>query len=254
MQKSYRRYGLLALLLIVVAIVCSVIFWPKSGNPNILRHITLDKCIPNYTQNQNPAPCSEVNLDKNYVILKDLNGILQYLLMPTARLDGMESPELLDNKTTNFLWESWQERHFMSDKLGKPIPDSAVSLAINSKYGRTQNHLHIHISCLAPEIRQILDQQAPTINTQWQALPVKLKGEHYIARRATAEEFQQTSPFLMLANEVKGAAEQMGKYSIAIAPINNNDFVILATKHQWIPLNKASSEDIQEHSCKILGL
>ncbi|XLM23386.1 CDP-diacylglycerol diphosphatase, partial [Chromobacterium piscinae] len=30
---------------------------------------------------------------------------------------------------------------------GEPLPRQAVSLAINSQYGRSQNQLHIHISC-----------------------------------------------------------------------------------------------------------
>ncbi|VTM60215.1 CDP-diacylglycerol pyrophosphatase [Klebsiella pneumoniae] len=38
----------------------------------------------------------------------------------------------------------------MSQRHGAPVPDNAVSLAINSRSGRTQNHFHIHISCLRP--------------------------------------------------------------------------------------------------------
>ncbi|WP_170983157.1 CDP-diacylglycerol diphosphatase, partial [Escherichia coli] len=37
------------------------------------------------------------------------------------------------------------------------VPDRAVSLAINSRTGRTQNHSHIHISCIRHDVREHLD-------------------------------------------------------------------------------------------------
>ncbi|MBK5674042.1 CDP-diacylglycerol diphosphatase, partial [Salmonella enterica] len=95
----------------------------------------------------------EVNLKGGYVLFKDRNGPLQYLLMPTYRINGTESPLLLDPLTPNFFWQAWQGREIMSQRHGAPVPDNAVSLAINSRSGRTQNHFHIHISCLRPDVR-----------------------------------------------------------------------------------------------------
>ncbi|VTO15486.1 CDP-diacylglycerol pyrophosphatase [Klebsiella variicola] len=48
----------------------------------------------------------------------------------------------------------------MSQRHGAPVPDNAISLAINSRSGRTQNHFHIHISCLRPDVRAQLDKDA----------------------------------------------------------------------------------------------
>jgi CDP-diacylglycerol pyrophosphatase len=42
----------------------------------------------------------------------------------------------------------------MTLKRGSEVPDSAISLTINSPTGRTQNHFHIHISCLRPDVRE----------------------------------------------------------------------------------------------------
>jgi CDP-diacylglycerol pyrophosphatase len=44
------------------------------------------------------------------VLLKDRNGPLQYLLMPTYRINGIESPLLLKSGTPNFFWQAWQSR------------------------------------------------------------------------------------------------------------------------------------------------
>jgi CDP-diacylglycerol pyrophosphatase len=76
--------------------------------------------VPNQQQHQNPAPCAEVNLKGGYVLFKDRNGPLQYLLMPTYRINGTESPLLLDPLTPNFFWQAWQGREIMSQRHGSP--------------------------------------------------------------------------------------------------------------------------------------
>jgi CDP-diacylglycerol pyrophosphatase len=86
------RYLLLALLVVVVAAMAGGYYWLHSGNPDALRKIVLQQCVPNQQQHQNPAPCAEVNLKGGYVLFKDRNGPLQYLLMPTYRINGTESP------------------------------------------------------------------------------------------------------------------------------------------------------------------
>jgi CDP-diacylglycerol diphosphatase len=90
----------------------------------------------------------------------------------------------------------------LSKTRGTPLPDNALSLTINSRVGRTQNHFHIHISCLREDVRVKLDQQASRISSQWLAFPGGILGHPYLARRVTEAELVQRSPFLMLAEEV----------------------------------------------------
>lgn len=155
-----KKAGLLFLVMIVIAVVAAGIgYWKLTGEESdTLRKIVLEECLPNQQQNQNPSPCAEVKPNAGYVVLKDLNGPLQYLLMPTYRINGTESPLLTDPSTPNFFWLAWQARDFMSKKYGQSVPDRAVSLAINSRTGRTQNHFHIHISCIRPDVREQLDK------------------------------------------------------------------------------------------------
>ena len=164
--------------MIVIAVVAAGIgYWKLTGEESdTLRKIVLEECLPNQQQNQNPSPCAEVKPNAGYVVLKDLNGPLQYLLMPTYRINGTESPLLTDPSTPNFFWLAWQARDFMSKKYGQPVPDRAVSLAINSRTGRTQNHFHIHISCIRPDVREQLDNNLANISSRWLPLPVVCAG------------------------------------------------------------------------------
>lgn len=243
-------YGLLVV--IALAAVAGLGYWKLAGNPDALRKIVLEQCLPNQLQQQNPAPCAEVKPDAGYAVFKDRNGPLQYLLMPTYRINGTESPLLLEPLTPNFFWLAWQSREFMSQKYGKEIPDSVVSLAINSRTGRTQNHFHIHISCLRSDVRAQLDASLARIGTRWLPLPGGLQGHEYLARRVMESELAQRSPFMMLAEEVPDARDHMGSYGLAMVRQSDDSFVLLATQRNLLTLNLASAEEIQDHQCDIL--
>ncbi|NDL64621.1 CDP-diacylglycerol diphosphatase [Enterobacteriales bacterium SAP-6] len=246
------RYHLL-LLLIIAAIGAGAYYsFLPSGNPDALWRFVSQKCVPGQQRQGQPAPCKEVNLAGGYVIFKDLNGPLQYLLMPTEKMTGMESPQLLQAKTPNFFYDAWQERHYLAEKRGAPIPDSALSLAINSVSGRTQNQLHIHISCLRADVRRQLDGEAAALDNAWHPLGEPLMGHPYLAKRITAAELAAQSPFLMLAREVPDAADNMGHYTLAMVPLADGTFALLAGERNWLRGNLASSEEIQDHSCAIL--
>lgn len=240
------RSLLLLLFILVLAAVAGLWLWRQAGNPNALRQIVTEQCIPHQ------QPCAEVNLSGGYVVFKDRNGPLQYLLMPTYKINGTESPLLLEPQTPNFFWQAWSARRFMSERRGAPVPDEAVSLAINARSGRTQDHFHIHISCLRPDIRALLNEHSAAISSRWLPFPGGLRGHDYLARRVTENELVKRSPFLMLAEEVPDAREHMGRYGLAMVKQADGSFVLLATGRNLLLLNRASAEEIQDHACAIL--
>ncbi|QRG78989.1 CDP-diacylglycerol diphosphatase [Citrobacter sp. R56] len=247
-----KKAGYLSLAIVVIAAAAGIGYWKFTGNPDALREKVLEQCVPNQRQHHNPAPCTEVNPEAGYVVFKDRNGPLQYLLMPTYRINGTESPLLTEPFTPNFFWLAWQARSFMSQKYGQEIPDSAVSLAINSRTGRTQNHFHIHISCLRKDVRAQLDDNMAKIGTRWLPLAGGLRGHEYLARRVTENELAQRSPFMMLAEEVPEARDHMGSYALAMVRQSDDTFVLLATQRNLLAFNLASAEEIQDHQCDIL--
>lgn len=243
---------IIMLVLILIVLAAGGWLWMKSGNPNALRHIVLDQCLPNQIQRRNPAPCAQVKRDAGYVVFKDRNGPLQYLLMPTYRINGTESPLLTEAQTPNFFWLAWQSRNFMSLKRGTKVPDSAISLAINTPTGRTQNHFHIHISCLRQDVREKLNTHQGQISTQWLPFPGGLEGHEYLARRVTEAELVKRSPFMMLAEELPEARDHMGRFALAMAQQADGSFVLLATERNLLAFNLASAEELQDHQCNIL--
>lgn len=248
---SLRRWFFWGLTLLAV-IVIALYFRLKPADPNALWHIISQQCLPNQQQNNNPSPCAQVDEQAGFVVLKDRDGPLQYLLMPSTKITGIESPLVLQPDTPNFFALAWQARHFIADKYGKPIDDVAISLAINSEYGRTQNQLHIHISCLLPVIKNRLAQLQEDFSEQWQPLPGGLLGHDYLARRVTTAELKQQGPFILLAQGVDDARNNMGHYGMAMTALPKGDFLLLAIKRNLLQLNMASAEEIQDHDCQVL--
>lgn len=248
-----RRTIVLFILLLIVAVVGGLTLRQYLHHPDALWRIVSEQCVPHQRDNQNPEPCAKVDLQTGYVLLKDINGPLQYLLLPTAKMSGMESPELLQSKTANFLWLAWQERNVMSVRRGTHVSDDIISLTINSATGRSQNQLHIHISCLRSEVRDQLNQYANAIHADWETFPVSLAGNQYIARKVTTTEFSQHSPFMMLASQVPQARENMGRYSLAMAQLKDGEWIVLATERNLLRFNLASAEQLQDHDCRLLN-
>lgn len=250
MQGRDRAVTVVMLLIAALVVGLAIAAFSFHKNSDALWQIVSQQCVPGQQQKGIPAPCEHVDISQGYVTFKDRNGPLQYLLMPIARITGIESPLMLNHQTANFFYYSWQQRDVMAKKRGAPVPDSAISLAINSEYGRTQNQLHIHISCLRPDVRQQLDRLAPALDEQWQS--EKILNHVYLIRTLTREQLAQQSVFIRLAGEVSGAAGQMGKYGLALAMLPDGRLALMAIERNWLKLNRASAEEIQDHSCKIL--
>ncbi len=239
----------LAAILLLIAVV---FFGVKSGqNPDKLWQIVSQQCLPNMRENHNPAPCQSVDLAKGYVLFKDKVGVVQYLLMPTSKISGIESPLLQSPDTPNYFAEAWSERGIMSVKHGAPIADQHIALAINSVSGRSQNQLHIHLSCIRTDVAAQLAQHSPTINSQWQ--PLSLHGHLYQVRALSLPQLVQQSVFIRLADEVPDARQHMGYFGMALSALPDGRLVLLAVERDRLKGNFASAEELQDHQCQILN-
>jgi CDP-diacylglycerol pyrophosphatase len=252
LHRALRRLAVAALCLLSLN---------ACANPNALWQIVHDQCVPNQRQQAQPTPCASVTLtpdeERGYVVFKDRNGPLQYLLIPTAKISGIESPVLLGADAPNFFAAAWRARAFMARKLGQPIDRTAVALTINSQWGRSQNQLHIHISCVIPALKNRLASLDAQIGDRWRPLPGGINGHAYLARRLPGSDLDGTDPFKALAAAIPGAAGAMGDYTLAVVGARFADggdgFYLLADKRDLSTGDVASSEgDVQDHDCAVL--
>ncbi|MES1938282.1 CDP-diacylglycerol diphosphatase [Salinisphaera hydrothermalis] len=235
-----------------VALATGSIALPAAAhNPNALWQIVHGRCVPAAKAGDGTGPCARVDRRDGYALLKDRVGPLQYLLIPTIRVSGIESPALLEPHAPPYLAEAWHDRHIMAKRFGHPIADDDIMLALNSPHGRTQNQLHIHISCIAPDVKRALANMASDIGADWTPLPRPLAGHRYIARRVTPTALQRSGAARLLARH-DDADEHMGDYGLALTRVDGAGLVLLATRVHRLAGNFASPEELESHACHVL--
>ncbi len=226
-----------------------------AADPLALWNITNGKCVPHMRESNDPSPCSIVDLAGGYVVLKDLIGASQFLLIPTARINGIESPGVLAPDAPNYWDQAWRARFLTEQRIGKALPRETISLAINSQYARTQNQLHIHIDCVGGDVREALTANQDAIHESWTAFPVSLAGQSWRAYRVNGQNLEALNPFRLLAVGSPDAAAEMGKHTLVVVgmtwPGNVAGFAVLDSVVDLMAGNRRSGEDLQDHDCAL---
>ena len=231
---------------------------PVHANGGALWKIIDTQCLPGLKDRHDPAPCEAVSLDggqaHGFVLLKDRDGVAQYLLMPTAKITGIEDPLILAPDAQNYFARAWEARGSVETKLGKPLPRDEMTVAINSLYGRSQDQLHLHIDCIDPQTKAELKAIAPQIGPRWTSQEFSLHGQPYHVRRLTEAELA-INPFFLLRDQMPGASAYMGAWTLALIGDTDAqgrpDFLLIAARADPAHGHKASAEDLQDHACAV---
>jgi CDP-diacylglycerol pyrophosphatase len=218
-----------------------------AADADALWYIVSEQCVPDQQQFHSPKPCELVDLAAGYVVLKDRVGNTQFLVLPTARITGIESPEILAPDAPNTWEAAWQARHYVDERAHRTLPREAISLAINSASGRTQNQLHIHVDCTRLDVMAALREHAAAIGATWRPFPMKLSGHDYMALRIDQPDLAHVNPFALLADGIQGARAAMADYTL-VAVGDTAGFALLAGHATGIT-NRGSGEELQDHDC-----
>ena len=244
--------------------VLSLIFWawllainaPARADPNALWRIVHGECVPHMEAGLGPKPCERVDLDggveQGVAILKDLVGVSQMLAIPTRRITGIEDPQMLAPNAPPVFAVAWGAKTLVEERLHRALPREAVGLAINSKWARSQEQLHVHVDCVAIPVVKALAEYASAFDSQWRAMTVPLQGQVYFARRVDSADLADVAPLKLLADGLEGARAHMGAYSLAAVGATFDGkpgFVLLAD--QFSLEGGGHAEDLQDHDCAI---
>ena len=261
MKPSRFRYHptlwLFVLLLFSAAVRATPLQCPRQDcaghGPDTLLHL-MQQCRAENSAGDLHCPCVDVEGDtaaeKGYVLLKDCRGIAQFLLLPSATVSGIEDPVLQGRGQPDYFALAWQHRFLVEQALGHALAPEQFSLAVNAQNRRSQNQLHIHMDCLAADIRQSLRARKNSIAANWQALSVPLRGHAWRARRVPGNELVLNPFNLLFAALVQAdgpgqAQAEMGQHNLLLTAVTFADgpgFVLLDS-------TEAAAEDLQDHSC-----
>jgi CDP-diacylglycerol pyrophosphatase len=229
---------------------------PARADPNALWRIVHGACVPHFEAGLGPKPCERVDLDggvdQGVAILKDLVGIAQMLAIPMRRITGIEDPQMLAPNAPPVFAVAWSAKTLVEARLGRALPREAVGLAINSKWARSQEQLHVHVDCMAIPVVKALAEYASALDGVWRAMTIPLQGRVYFARRVDSADLVDVAPLKLLADGVEGARANMGAYSLATVGATFDGkpgFVLLAD--QFSLEGGGHAEDLEDHDCAI---
>jgi len=252
-------------MLSVLAALTVLVTCPRDiaiADSDALWHVVHDQCVANELQHHDPAPCSRLDMqsgvDRGYAVLKDLVGDRQYLLIPTAPITGIESPELLDPGATNYFAAAWLARSFTEQRAGGTIPRSWMSLAVNSPLSRSQNQLHIHIDCLRADVHESLSAHMSEVGFTWTQFPEPLAGQTYRAMAISGDDLDDANPFALLASDpgdTEGSTVNMSVHNLVVVGADDIEgqpgFIVLASHADTDAAQQPpAGEQLQDHdSC-----
>jgi CDP-diacylglycerol pyrophosphatase len=235
MHRSRGR----AISVLVGALVASVALQacgtPSSGNSNALWIVVDTGC----NQGWAPIPSLQCFRERGDAVLKDLCGETHYLLIPTARRAGVESPEVLRDDEPDYFGDAWAARdHVISASGRREVASDELGLAINSRWGRTQGQLHIHIDFVRPETRSAI--------RQWQRdgasrATIELFGHRY--RIVHADSLRHPSPFQQAASTADPQL-QREMNTIAVVGDGTSGFYLLFGRADATRLDRGHAEEI----------
>lgn len=234
--------GLMMVQAAAIAVACA------DPDPDALWRIVHDQCVPDQLNNLDPAPCVEVDLsagpERGYAVLKDSDGRDQFLLIPTARLTGIEDPALRDPGAPDYFEYAWQARAFTESAAGGTLPRDWIGLAVNSLPARTQDQLHIHIDCLRADVHQALADAAGSIGSAWSPLPVPLAGDRYEA--LAVSDLNSVNPFALA---LAGAPDPTLATVVVVGSGTEDQpgFVLLRRWAEPGSADPAAGENLQDH-------
>lgn len=226
---------------------------------NALWRLIHESCAPAAQQDiYPPAPCIEASPGGDpdgYVVFKDRAGRYQYLVLPLARITGIESPLLQKPDAPNYLADAWTARRYVEAALHQALPREAMSLVVNSLHDRSQDQLHIHVDCIRPDVHDALQRLLPGITDRWQPLsePLPPQGGRFRARWTSGTTLS-IDAFKSLAASLPGG-DRMVLHSLAVVGAHRASgepgFILLSSRYEPAQGYRGNAEALQDQACSI---
>jgi CDP-diacylglycerol pyrophosphatase len=256
---AFRKLAVFAIFICSAFLLAEVLAGQIELPRNALWEVVHNVCVPGQLQIHDPKPCLKVELnggiDHGFAILRDPRGGTQFLLIPTARISGIESPIVRDLDAANYFAYAWEVRTNINEALRRDLPRDEIGLAINSGVSRSQDQLHIHFSCVREEVFETLHKNERRIGSHWARFNAPLYGQHYMAMWVSGENLSPNNPFRLLAEGLPNATSNMADRTLVVIGFTRSDgsqgFVILAGELNVQKGDLANGEELLDHSCQI---
>jgi CDP-diacylglycerol pyrophosphatase len=242
---------------LILGTVAGLAYPVQAASRNGLWLIVHDICLSAYQSIGVAFPCAEVNIakgpERGFAVVQTPSIATHFVVVPTTRISGIESPELLRDDSPNYWEAAWDARRFVEEGAHRKLPRDKIGLAINSALSRSQDQLHIHVACIAPAVVEFLRRHRSDIRGTWSLLGSKLLGNRFAAMKIEADSLAQVDPFKLLARGLPSGKFSMESQTLTVvgAAFENGrtGFYLLANDSGRSPRVIVSAEALLDEKC-----
>jgi CDP-diacylglycerol pyrophosphatase len=215
-------------------------------------------CVADYRLSGSPFPCLAVDLaggeDRGDVVLRRPLGRPDTILAPTRKIVGLEDPWLQSPQAPNYFAAALDARAFVAGADGTALKLDEAALAVNSRFARTQDQLHIHIGCLSARARRMLDASVAELKLRaWGRVGALAPETAFWGWRTGQANLDGVEPFRLAAERAPGKSADLGRLMIVVAGARitgRDELVVLAADvGPPAPRGLTSAEEILDMNC-----
>ncbi len=204
-------------------------------------------------------PCLRVNLERHgspgTAVLRLPWRETHTLVVPTTRLVGIEAAALQQPEAAAYWQSALAVRSLVVEATKGRVHIEDVGLAINSRNGRTQDQLHIHVDCARPEVLTALRQHDAEFGSTWKPLDF-LQSLHFLHEHQRffgveiASDRIGTSNIFKRLTHLPSYEGDLSKVGVAVfssppSASRQGFYVIAALGHN------SQAEDLLDHACSL---
>lgn len=208
-------------------------------------------CIANDQLTGASFPCLEVDAgQRGFVTIRAPFEKTHVIVSPTVHISGIEDPSLQSADAPHIFQQAWDARKFIVPRREPSLADADIGLALNSRPGRSQDQIHVHVDCLSSPIAQQLHMHESEMSaTQWSHLAFALRGERYWVMLLSGTDLAEKNIFTTASTLLNVSPGRIEDVTLVVIPRPGGGFYLLAD--QFIPhsLHKGHGEVLLDHSC-----
>ncbi len=216
-------------------------------------------CVADYQTTGASFPCLAVNLsegiDRGSVVLRPPFGPQDTILAPTRKVVGVEDPWLQSPTAPNYFATALRARAFIKKPDGSAPRLDEVALAVNSRFTRTQDQLHIHIGCASARVREALPALAASMKVgEWVRVDSLIPRSQLWGMRTGQSELSRLEPFRVAARRFgfeTSALDPLMVFVVGTQTANRDELVLLvADSRRQARGGQFVAEEVVDSSCR----
>lgn len=243
---------LFATVLSILCVIGSGLSAAPQGRGLLWRAV--QSCILNHSITGASFPCETVDIsagrDKGYAVLRAPLDDAHVVVTPTVRTIGIEADRLRGPDAPNYFQEAWLARHFATDVLSQTPGRDDYAMAVNSRPGRSQDQLHIHVACVRQDVKQTLADEFASIRAKgWKQVKLFRKAPLYWAHFEPVDDLADANVVDLVAHGLGIKEGDMSDVTIAVVGAKPNGFFILARRRIPKGYDEPHAEALLDRGC-----